>query len=175
MRLALQPHPDFPCAAVKRLEAEVARTADGLSLRYRLEGALDALAIPAPGDPARADELWRHTCFEAFVAGAGEGYCEFNLAPSREWAAYRFDRYREGMAPLEVPAPAVEVRRRGGVFELAAELAFQPPQPARLNLTAVIEAADGQVSYWALAHPAGRPDFHAPDCLRLQLPATESP
>ena len=35
---------------------------------------------------------------------------------------------------------------------------------------AVIEAVDGSVSYWALAHPAGKPDFHHPDGFALQLP-----
>ena len=29
-----------------------------------------------------------------------------------------------------------------------------------IGLTAVIETADGQLSYWALQHPAARPDFH---------------
>jgi hypothetical protein len=40
-----------------------------------------------------------------------------------------------------------------------------------VGLSAVIEAADGALSYWALRHPAGRPDFHHPDCFALDLPA----
>ena len=40
-----------------------------------------------------------------------------------------------------------------------------------LGLSAVIEEADGNVSYWALAHPPGKPDFHHSDCLALELPA----
>ena len=42
-------------------------------------------------------------------------------------------------------------------------------------ITAVIEEADGTKSYWALRHPAGKPDFHHPDCLALELPAASAP
>jgi hypothetical protein len=38
------------------------------------------------------------------------------------------------------------------------------------GLCAVIEEADGTISYWALAHPPGAPDFHHPDCFVLELP-----
>jgi hypothetical protein len=52
--------------------------------------------------PRRADELWRHTCCELFLAERGRaGYHEFNFAPSTEWAIYRFQAYREGMAVVE--------------------------------------------------------------------------
>ena len=35
----------------------------------------------------------------------------------------------------------------------------------------VIEELDGTKSYWALAHPPGKPDFHHPDCFALTLAA----
>ena len=34
----------------------------------------------------------------------------------------------------------------------------------------VIEEINGRKSYWALKHPAGKPDFHHPDCFALELP-----
>jgi hypothetical protein len=34
----------------------------------------------------------------------------------------------------------------------------------------VIEEVDGGLSYWALAHPPGKPDFHDPNCFALELP-----
>ena len=45
--------------------------------------------------------------------------------------------------------------------------------PLRLALSAVVEADDGTLSYWALRHPPGRPDFHHADgfVLRLEGPA----
>ena len=69
-----------------------------LRFEYRLRGALGQLAIPRRAAPRRAERLWEHTCFEAFVApGAGAGYYELNFSPSTAWAAYAFDDYRAGM------------------------------------------------------------------------------
>jgi hypothetical protein len=164
MRLSLRPHPDTPCRAVTSLEAEVVRSGGELSLAYTLTGAIADLILPPPSAPARTDELWRHTCFEAFVGPAGEaGYVEVNLAPSTEWAAYRFSGYREGMSPADVTPPHIEVRRDDVQLVLTASLALRDllaDAPWRLGLSAVIETADGARSYWALAHPPGKPDFH---------------
>ena len=38
------------------------------------------------------------------------------------------------------------------------------------SLSAVIETTDGAMSYWALAHPSAKPDFHHPDSFVLDLP-----
>jgi hypothetical protein len=39
----------------------------------------------------------------------------------------------------------------------------------RLGLSAIIEEASGRRSYWALAHPPGKPDFHHPDSFALRV------
>jgi len=43
----------------------------------------------------------------------------------------------------------------------------------RLALSAVVEVDDGSLSYWALRHPPGGPDFHHAEgfVLRLEGPA----
>lgn len=162
------------------LAAEVQRPESGLlTLRYVLTGALGNIILPPRAPSVRADDLWRHTCFEAFAqASPGPGYVELNLAPSTQWAAYRFDGYRAGMAPASVPAPTVEVEA-GDSFVLTAtlDLGFALPRdaPWRLGLTAVIEETGGRMSYWALAHPPGKPDFHHADCFALQLPPPDRP
>ena len=38
-----------------------------------------------------------------------------------------------------------------------------------------IEEASGRISYWALKHPPGRPDFHHPDGFALELPPPSAP
>ena len=143
-----------------------------MSLRYRLNGPISVLAIPPARDFARRDNLWQHTCFEAFIATEA-GYLEFNLSPSTEWAAYRFAAYREGMAELDVEPPRIRVTRGEHALELRAELALpEGLTPTRLGLSAVIEETDGTKSYWALRHPPGeKPDFHHPDCFAIELPA----
>ncbi len=154
----------------------MSRTEDGgLLLNYCLRGELPALALPAPSVPRRADGLWRHSCFELFVRGAGgDAYTEFNFAPSRAWALYRFRAYREPAAPAaDAIAPAIEVQRDAQLFELRVRLSravLPAASVLQLGVAAVIETADGQLSYWALAHPAGKPDFHHADAFTLTLP-----
>lgn len=172
MRHALIRHPDFPCDAVRAIAVEVTRSEAGLALRYILTGDPAALAIPPRSVPERTDGLWRHTCFEAFL-GDGEAYTEVNLSPSTQWAAYCFDGYRQGMAPADLVPPVIETARTDTTFELGATLALPPGD--RLGLSAVIEEADGRISYWARAHPPGRPDFHHPDCFAADLPASDRP
>lgn len=166
MRLQLRPHPDTPCDAVSSIAVEIERPeGDGVVLRYAVSGEIARLAIPPAAAPVRTDELWRRTCFEAFLRpGDGEAYVEFNFAPSTQWAAYRFVGYRDGMAPAEIAAPRIDVTVGDTTLELAVRLNLAalalPPGPCRVALCAVIEAASGAKSYWALAHPPGRPDFH---------------
>jgi hypothetical protein len=175
MPLQLTRHPHSPCAAVERIEVELARPRPGeLELRYAAFGEMDGVVLPRVCASARGDELWRHTCFEAFVrAGAGEGYRELNFAPSTEWAAYRFDAYRRGMAPAEVSPPRITAAAFADRFEVTAALTLADlpaAAPWRLGLTAVIEERQGRISYWALAHPPGKPDFHHASGFALDLP-----
>ncbi len=177
MRLALIPHPDSQSAAVSRIEVDVTRPSPrALELRYRVAGKVGDLILPTPASPARTDELWRHTCFEAFVRAPGAaGYCEFNLSPSTQWAAYRFTDHRDGMSDLTgIAAPRIEIGRNDQGFELRAWLELDDG-PWRLGLSAVIEAANGDKSYWALAHPPGKADFHHADCFAAQVMAPQEP
>ncbi|WP_372787080.1 DOMON-like domain-containing protein [Phenylobacterium sp.] len=177
MRTILTLHPGGRCAAVTAIEVEAARLDGGrLALRYIVTGDAAGIVLPAPSPPTRTGGLWRHTCFEAFVGvPSGEPYYEFNLAPSTEWAAYRFDGYRQGMAPIEpceAPAIAMSTTRRGLELSATLRLADLAGSPWRLGLSAVIEEAGGHISYWAVAHPPGRPDFHHRDGFAVELPET---
>ena len=156
---------------------EVAPRGGGLVLDYRLTGATAKLVLPPPAAPTRADELWRRTCFEAFVRTAtSEAYFEFNFSPSGAWAAYGFSAYRTGMSPARgLVAPLVEVARTAGSLRLRAWL--EPPcdPPWRLGLSAVIEEGNGRKSYWALRHPPGRADFHHLEGFAYELPSADGP
>ena len=169
MRLALKLHPDSLCAAVTGVDVEVTRPNDGsLSLSYVVTGKIGDLRLPPVAASARADELWRSTCFEAFIRAApDEAYYEFNFAPSTQWAAYRFDGYRTGMrVATEIGAPRIEVQSAPERYTLQATLDLSRGKGGgwRLGLSAVIEETSGRKSYWALAHPSGKPDFHHADC-----------
>lgn len=181
MQVALKPHPDTPASAVSGVAVDVRREAAGeLVLRYVVTGAIGEIMLPPLAAHARADELWRHTCFEAFVQeGAAPGYCEFNFATSRQWAAYRFDGYRDRMSPIgAIVAPRIESRASEGRLEVDVSLDLAGVIVAdadwRLALSVVIEEASGHKSYWALAHPQGKPDFHHGDGFVLDLPVEQT-
>ena len=204
LRLSLQRHPATPCPPLAGVEVELARLSPlKVEIRYVLRGAVDNIRTRAP----RGDDLWRHTCFEAFVRVDGEqDYLEFNVAPSGEWNAYRFRGYREGrevakgaaLSRLDVdwrrkPLAADERERVEAVgrdtmerFEpayfsakahlsLPRALTLSLDRPWRLGLSTVVEERNGRLSYWALAHPRGRPDFHHPDCFAIELPPQAKP
>lgn len=177
MRLTLKPHPDTPCATLREIAVEVARSDARLSLVYEVAGDLTQVRLPDPQRGGRADELWKHTCLEAFVA-AGAGYREINLSPSQQWAAYAFDGYREGMRGDEaVRLESVADERTDERYQLTAVLELTDlvnSDAWSLGLSAVIELQDGSKSYWALAHAPGPPDFHHPDAFAAVLPP-ESP
>jgi hypothetical protein len=174
MALTLMIHPDSTAPSVRSIEVEVNRPRpDRLALRYRLTGNLSHLIYPPPHTPARANNLWRHTCFEAFIGQPGGAYLEFNLSPSREWAAYRFDSYRHGVSQPEIADPHIAISTQSGLV-LSAELQI-PVDAFHLGLAAVIEDRTNTTSYWALAHAPGKPDFHNPDCFAAELPAVERP
>ncbi len=143
-----------------------------------MEGDLDRARVPAPGPRCVTDKLWQHTCCEIFIARKGlPGYYEFNLAPSGEWAVYAFERYREPAMLANVSAldPQIAVRRRAKTLELDALIPLDRLSPTHaggalaLALSAVVEDQDGSLSYWALQHRSGKPDFHHPDAFALEL------
>lgn len=174
MRQALKLHPGSLCSAVTRIEVEVARRAGALLLlSYHVAGNVGDLRLPPIARTGRADQLWRHTCFEAFVRPVpGAAYFEFNFAPSTQWAGYRFDGYRSGMGVATgIGVPRIEVASAPERYSLHVALKLGLPTDAlcRLGLAAVIEEAGGRLSYWALAHPAGKPDFHRADCFTCEI------
>jgi hypothetical protein len=176
--LALACHPRTPSRAIRAIDVATDWTpGGGLTLSFTLAGDLAAVRLPEPRSFRRAAGLWRHTCLEVFVmAGEGPGYREFNFSPSGEWAVYAFRGYRDGGAEAGASGPGIALRRRADRLELEAVIradCLPPGRSLRLGLSAVVEDAHGALSYWALQHPAGPPDFHHTDAfaLSLELPA----
>jgi hypothetical protein len=173
MRQSLTLHPGSRSFAAAHIEVGVARPrTESLVLSYTVTGKVSDIRLPPVMTAARSHELWRHTCFEAFVrASSAAEYYEFNFAPSTHWAAYRFSSYRSGMCvAAEISAPSIKVQSSLDCYTLQASLELDRlsslPRKAlwRLGLSALIEDTSGRRSYWALAHPAGNPDFHHADC-----------
>lgn len=169
MDVALIPHPTNPPGPIERVSVMLERRGGKLWLRYVINGRVEDVALPAEAPPERTDELWKHTCFEVFVRTDG-GYREFNMAPSGRWASYRFTGYKQDMANADEAVVVEPLDLADDQIALEAEIDL--PDPAgRLAVSAVIEASDGSITYWALAHPTPEPNFHHPDSFILSLPA----
>ncbi len=173
----LRCHQSTRSRAVRAIQVLVRRSASAeLQMTFRLDGDIPRIWVSPPGVSRFATQLWQHTCFEAFIAVEWQpAYHEFNFAPSGEWAVYAFCGYRNG-GPLanELMRPHITSRSNASGFELDALVrldrlsAIHGRAALRIGLSAVIEASDG-LSYWALRHPADKPDFHDADGFALLL------
>jgi hypothetical protein len=162
-RRTLLCHPQTPCAADIEVTAEIGLDAAGtLVVAYRIVGDLARLRIPT--EPLDAEYLWKHTCFEMFVGPiAGDAYVEHNFSPNGQVARFEFAAFRQ-----RVPAPpaGADVSASSTCEPSALTLdarATLPPDlgsPLSISLTAIVEDDAGGLSYWALRHPSGRPEFH---------------
>jgi hypothetical protein len=145
--------------------AELEQHGSIVRFSYRLTGDLSEVAIPHRSRSQRAERLWEHTCFEAFIAPAeGTRYFELNFSPATQWAAYVFEGYRAGMRPVAAASPAIAATRTPNELRVTAAMevaAFaEAPWPWRIGLTAVVEDRAGGRAYFALEHPREHPDFH---------------
>jgi len=182
MELELWNHPACPNQAVDRIDVCVDRpSATRVRLVYEVAGRVGDLLLPPRIPAQRANNLWRTTCFEAFLRPAGHiSYLEFNFAPSTQWAAYNFAAYRDGMVQASLPAaPEIAVDIQPGRLRLEVDLSLDlPHEPYRLGLSAIIEERRGYKSCWALNHPSGgdaSPDFHHHSCFDVDLPPAPQP
>jgi hypothetical protein len=138
----------------------------GLSLTYEWDASwpLKGITKEATGAESplrRAHDLWRSTCFEAFLKPRDSSkYWEINLSPRCEWNAYAFTDYRTPTPPQETVMFHLEKMEiePGGLRALLKlndlQMNFQ------IGLCCVLETSAGEKSFWALKHPAAKPDFH---------------
>jgi hypothetical protein len=166
VHVTLVGHPSNPERFHERLDAALTRQADGgLAIVYSIRGLNLDLRVPSPHQPAPADALWKTTCCELFIGPAGQSdYREFNFSPSGQWASYDFLDYREPKpGVVDLPAPTLQTRREEDLLQVEVSLpraALPAGDSLRLALSVVLEANGGHLSYWAIAHAAGKPDFH---------------
>jgi hypothetical protein len=150
----------------------------GLRIDYRLQGDISALRIPTRAPSEARDNLWQHTCCEAFIGDAAavntQSYREFNFSPSSCWAAYAFHDYRQRSMDWQAPAaPVLTSTVSADTLHLSVQLpaVLLPDSPQlAIGLCAVIETLDGSKTYWALSHAAVQPDFHLRNSFTLRLP-----
>ena len=156
------------------MQVQLEASAKDLALLYRLQGPIPLLFLPEmQEEPCFQDELWTTTCFECFIKSPKESsYEEWNFSPSRCWAHYIFRDYRQKEGSGKSPATQLDIRTTCGPSTLELDVRI-PLAPATsdlaIGLSCVLEAQDGNKTYWALNHPCPKPDFHDPRSFAIQL------
>jgi hypothetical protein len=177
-QIFLSAHPSTQCDSVQRLDVRLSFQSLGVvTLCYTLRGDMSRIRVGTEGASGSADGLWKHTCFEAFMRpGESSGYYEFNFSPTRQWAVYRFDSYRQGMTPMDLANPPIISTSRAAdhlTLQATVPLPFSADSGAarhtKLALAAVIEEESGRLCYWSGRHPQGKPDFHHSDGFAFEL------
>ena len=176
--LSLIAHPATPMPQIDSLRVALMPAGEGgLTARFDCRCRAGLLRLPESRPPEAADELWRHTCCELFVAAYGDAaYREFNCSPSGQWAMYGFSAYRvrDASAPNPGPPPAITFAADARGWSLQARLAAAALPGAaagrlEFGAAAVLEDMDGNLSYWAPRHAAARPDFHLRENFVLRM------
>ena len=182
VHVKLAGHPNNPVRFHQHVDVMLTRRPDGaLQAMYAIHGLNLDLRVPTPHNPAPGDALWRTTCCELFIGAPDRpNYRELNLSPSGQWAVYDFRDTRE-LSPSvpECPTPVITTQRGEDLLQLEVQLgdtALRQIAPDAhclcIALTVILEANDGSIAHWALAHPPGKPDFHHPAGFALSLCAT---
>lgn len=123
----------------------------------------------------RKTGLWEETCFELFFGEKKfSPYWEINLSPSGCWNIFRFSDYRKNMTEeTRITALPVRIARQPDVLEIYATIPMEKllpvDPPIQVGVSAVIRAANGHLTFWALTHPGPKPDFHHKDAFCIDL------
>lgn len=167
---SLELHPDCQSGPITSVTADLAPTPNGCIAEFRLQGDISAIKVPLGAVPVREDFLWKTTCFEIFwQPDQGSWYREFNLSPSSKWACYDFDDFRLNSRDGPVKAIAVASAHCDNELVLRADIVSELADPAMVALNAIVEDLEGNIQFWALAFPDGKPEFHSEVCRQLRV------
>ncbi|QIG52993.1 hypothetical protein G6N82_01375 [Altererythrobacter sp. BO-6] len=163
-------HPDCRPGPITSVTASLRATPNGCQAEFRLHGDISAIKVPDTAIPERRDFLWQTTCFEIFwQPDGGTWYREFNLSPSSKWACYDFDHFRLNSRDAPVEAIAVASVHSADELVLRADIMAVLRDPAQVALNGIVEDLEGNIQFWALAFPHGKPEFHSEVCRKLRV------
>lgn len=178
--------PYSPTPFPLHLNIEWQLTGERLTIDYTLIGALEQIELPKldVSKINRAHDLWKTTCFEWFMKTDWQTtYWEFNASPSGEWNFYQLDDYRKNLTEsplLSNPKFSTSIKSTNDskdeyhfVTDVnISKLQLDYPDLLRralMAVTTVIRWKSGETSYYALRHPAGKPDFHHHSGFKISL------
>ena len=160
----------YPAENLPRIKitGEIERAGTQLTARYALSGEINTVLFPTQSIlPTRKHDLWKATCFEFFIAPAGQPeYWEFNLSPSGNWNVYNMDAYRQVNMREEEKVTNLpftfQKTTAQAILEVSVNTASFLPVSQKLDvgIATIIQSHDNLETYWALTHPNPQADFH---------------
>lgn len=145
------------------IESSLALTEQKIRISFVVKGALDEYVFPSTSTPKRANELWKATCFELFLANENEeAYYELNFSSSLAWNFYALDAYRGKVEEIELfSMPKIEVFEAKNSFKILFELRVKNLEKFELyNVASILLNQEHERTFWTLKHLKTKPDFH---------------
>ena len=139
---------------------------NSLHVIFTLTGPIDIISFDTvQTSPRRTDNLWQRTCFEVFIQSENSSkYWEYNLSPASNWAAYGFERYRQGkFDELSITRIPISTHFEGQSFKLESTIPLPETISERnlkIGLSCVVQDKNGVIYYYALKHTKPQADFH---------------
>ena len=137
-----------------------------LTLTFTVKGSLKNYIFTKEQLIQRANELWKATCFELFLADSkNEGYYELNLSPSLAWNFYYLKHYRaDEEEVLLASEPTIQIVEDTNFYSIEFTLEnFNFEIFDSCNLTAILLTKKDKRTFWSLKEMADTPDFHNRD------------
>lgn len=160
----------FSGASLKhKISGQIALENGLLRLKFAWEDSDNEIQFQLNQAPQRTPELWKTTCFEAFLQPVGQNrYFEVNLASSGAWEAYEFSSYRSPQPPQQTAKiQLTDFKKMNNSIE--AQFSIDDGHlDWNCSLTAVIELKTTQKYYLATKHAGDKPDFHLHESFSLR-------
>ena len=163
MKKILFPHTPIDDITVSSILNTIGRK---LTLTFTVKGDLQNYTFPKEQTIKRANELWKATCFELFLANSKKDeYYELNFSPSLAWNFYYLKYYRAEVQEVEIVAePTVQIREDKNSYSIELTLeGFDFERFDSCNLTAIFLTQEGERTFWSIQPMKESPDFHHRD------------
>ena len=147
------------------IESTLTLYQDRISLHFKISGALTNYQFPKKEKLKRANELWKATCFELFLANSKtQSYYEINISPTLHWNIYYLDTYRAEPKEVIVSSePLIKIREDKQSYEIDFELkceALDLEEFDQYNLAVILLNVENERKFWVVNPVGESPDFH---------------
>ncbi len=134
-----------------------------VKISFFIKGLLAEYVFPLKSEKKRANELWKATCFELFLANSTkEAYYELNFSSSLAWNFYYLSGYRAEVKELQnISNPKIEVYKSDNKFKIVLEMEVENLKEFdSYNVACIVLNKKNERIFWSVHHHLNRPDFH---------------